>query len=240
MPNPNHDPETGQFTNPPTPEPAAGPDWSSFEQAGITPDNAHEVQQALNLYRGVNNLDTRQQYLDQLIRPGLDPWSKAQAEQQDPWSAMQGDDEGEYEYEQPQAPAFDPRQLTPVFEGYAERIERGIFEKLGAMAQRQALEDAATQALTKHGLPADLAPGLQQEVEQITRQYSNRQPGEVAEQLAAQKKQKLMEWANANVGRPSQQGAPPPAGAPTPSGDGPPRTDEEAMRRSMEMLDPSP
>lgn len=234
MPNPNHDPDTGQFTSPPQ-EPAA-PDYSSFAQAGITPEMLDEITNARNLYQGLNNLNTRQQYLDQLIQP-FDGYSRAQAEQQDPWAgyADDGEDEGYYEPQPQQPPPFDPRSLQPVFEGYGEQIEQRIMGRLTSMARDQAIEDATAGAVREAGLPPSFSRAIQAEVDQVTNQYANRQPADVAREVAARFKADIAAYHAASAAPPAQTPGPPPADAPVP-GDAEPKTWEDAMRWSRDNL----
>lgn len=218
---------TGEPAAPPAPEPQ-GPDWSAFEKAGITPDKADEVRQAYDLYRGLQNLDTRGQYLQQIVRPDIDAQTintvfGAEEDQDDPWAPVFGQDD------EPEQPQFDPRALPQVFEEYEQRIlaqaEQNIMSKLTQMAQGQEFDNSAQMAVQAHNLPPSDAQFIRAQVEQMARQYPNRQPREIADEIARARKNELMQWA----GQPAAAPAPPagPAGGPAPAAVQPPQPGDD-------------
>jgi len=212
---------------PPAPEPT-GPDWTAFEKAGITPDKADEVRQAYDLYRGLQNLDTRGQYLQQIVRPGIDDQTIQslygdQTEEQDPWAGVFGEEE------EPPEPQFDPRALPGVFEQYEQRIleraEQTIMGKLTQMAQVQEFESSAQAAVQAHGLPQSDAMWLRGQVEQMARQYPNRQPREIANEIAQARKTELLQWLGQAQAPPAPASGP--TGGPVPAPTQPPQPGED-------------
>ena len=204
---------------PAAPAEPSGPDWSAFEQAGITPDKADEVRQAYDLYRGLQNLDTRGQYLQQIVRPDIDAQVIQNVfgepeEEHDPWAQVFGQEE-------PDEPQFDPRALPQVFDQYKEslrdELKREIFGELSQMAMSQEFDSSAQTAVQQHGLPPSDAQFIRSQVEQVARQYPNRQPREIADEIARQRKTELMQWAGAPAATPAPAGGPQGGPAPAPT-----------------------
>lgn len=195
------------------PEPS-GPDWSAFEQAGITPDRLDEVQNAVNMARGLQNLDTRGQYLQQIVNPQYDGQFLRQIvegpqEPPDPWAHLRGDDapdDDTYAYE-PQAPAFDPsvlpEVLDPVLQQYGQQIEQRVFERLNGMAAEQHVKETSTSAVKSAGLPPEMAEMVEMRVRQVQQTQPQRQAGDIANEVASQLKSSLMGWAAAPPANPA-------------------------------------
>jgi hypothetical protein len=86
MPDPNALPPEGEA--PAAPEAPAMPDY------GAPPE---VIQEALSVYRDLNNLDTRHQRLSQIVRPDIDGQFLRQLgepqQEQDPWAHLRGQEE---------------------------------------------------------------------------------------------------------------------------------------------------
>lgn len=229
-----------ESTAPQAPEPPSGPDWSAFEQAGITPDSFGDVQNALNLARGLQNLDTRHQYLQQIVRPDIDGNFLRQVvqpqEEQDPWQAL----EPQYEYEQPEQPVFDPRSLQPVFEGYGEQlrnqIRQEIMGELQGMAQEQAVKDASARASQQANIPAEFSEMVEFRVKAAQQMYPNRQVDDIAREVAESLQRTFAQYQAAPPATPAPSGSVP--AGPMPDTLQRPRTIEEAMEYSKQVLNP--
>lgn len=218
-------------TNAPEGQPVVDP---SPDFGGASPE---EITQALNMYRGLNNLDTRGQYLQQIVRPEYDSQFLRQVTSDppaptSPWETL-GEPEPEY-YEEP--PAFDPRSLEPVFDSYKQQIEQSIFDRLGQMAQEQTLSESATAAVQSAKLPEALTPLIKQRVQEAQRLQPNRQASDLAAEAARQLQVELAGF----------QAAPPATPTPAtaiPSGPSPdtlqkPKTVAEALEYSRQVLNP--
>lgn len=222
---PNTTEGLGQPDAPAAPEPS-GPDWSAFEQAGITPDKADEVRRAYEMFQGIQNLDTRGQYLQQIIRPGIDDqviqslYGEPE-EQEDIYAPLYGQEE-------PEQPQFDPTALPQVLESYKQslrdELKKEIYGELGQMAAQQEYENSASTAVQAHGLPPSDAQFIRAQVEQLARQYPNRQPRDIADEIARARKNELMQWAGQP---PAAQTPAAPPGGPTPSPTQPPAPGED-------------
>lgn len=229
---------------PQAPEPPSGPDWSAFEQAGITPDNIGDVQNALNLARGLQNLDTRHQYLQQIVRPDIDGNFLRQVvqppEEHDPWQAL----EPQYGYEQPEQqyeqPVFDPRSLQPVFEGYGEQlrnqIRQEIMGELQGMAQEQAVKDASARAAQQANIPAEFAEMVEFRVKSAQQMYPNRQVDDLAREVADQLHRSIAQYQASPPANQAPSGSVP--AGPIPDTLQRPRSMEEAMEYSRQVLNP--
>jgi hypothetical protein len=201
------------------------------------------IQRALEQYNQLNNLDTRSQALQQIIRPDYDGQvlrgfiEPQQAPQQaDPWGHLSQEEAYEEPtYEQPGIDPADLRQtLDPVFQGYSEQVEQRIFERLAGMAQDQAVKESASAATRQAGLPARFSAAIEHEVREATRLQPNRQPAEIAAEIATAYRNELAAIAA------TPPAARPPAGS-VPSGPSPdtlqkPRTMEEALEYSKQVL----
>jgi hypothetical protein len=231
MPDPNV-PEGGVPDG--SPEAPALPDY------GAPPE---VIQEALSVYRDLNNLDTRHQRLQQIVRPDIDgqflrqlgepqqqadPYEQFYAgqEQPDPYGNPQ-----EPQYYEPQAPVFDPRDFASTVK---EDIRREIFGELGEMAQQQAVKDAAQSAVRDAGLPPELSEMIEFRVAAQAKLQPTRQPGDLAREIGNQLKATLSGWAAA----PSASPAP---SAPLPSGPAPslqerPSSFEDLARIAAENL----
>lgn len=196
MPNPHHDPSTGQFTNAPDPnQPPEGggegqqPDpWAAVREAGITPEQAL---QGGRLYADLNNLDRRQQALQQVIRPDIDTWIGQQGqgqEEPDPFEQF-GDPEEPYGYEpEPQAqhqPAFNPQEFArQVVELAKGESTKEIQNWLQGMMQAQQVTETATSVAKEVGLPASDAQFIEHQVKMLSEQQPNRAPADIAREVA--------------------------------------------------------
>lgn len=226
-------PEFPEGQAPAAPE-SATPDY------GADPET---IQNALNMYRGLNNLDTRGEYLQRIVRPEYDGQflrqmvEPQQQEPADPWGHVE---QYEEQYEEPayQEQGINPQDLRqtldPVFQGYGEQVEQRIFERLGQMAHEQAIKESAQSAAQQAGLPARFASAIEHEVQQAARMQPNRQPAELAQEIATAYRTELAQIA---ATPPAQR---PPAGS-VPSGPAPdslqkPRTLEEALEYSKHVL----
>lgn len=208
-----------------------------------TPDfggaSPEEISQALNMYRGLNNLDTRGQYLQQIVRPEYDGQFlrqvTAEPEQPaDPWQQFEPAQE-EY-YEEPVAQAFDPRSLQPVFDQYGNQIEKRIFDRLGEMAQDQQVKDSASQAVQQANLPPAMSALIEQRVRDAQRLQPNRMASDLASEAAKQIAVELSQWQATPPAQPAPQGSVP--GGPSPDTLQRPRTVDEALEYSRQVLNP--
>lgn len=195
------------------------------------------IQEALSVYRDLNNLDTRHQRLGQILRPDIDgqfvqSFGQPQQEQ-DPYAQFYGQDEAYEEQPAYEQPALDPRQL-------AETIKQDTIGEMqrwfSQMAAEQAVKDAATSAATAAGLPAELADMVEVRVKAAQQLQPNRQPGDLANEAARQIAQVI---ASAQVTPPAAQAPSTPVpGGPAPDTLQKPRTIEEAMEYSRQVLNP--
>jgi len=224
----------------PAPDPT--PDYGGASQDEIT--------QALDMFRGLNNLDTRGQYLEKVVRPEYDGQflrqmgqpAEAEAEPNDPWATYneQYNEQAQYEEPQYEQPQFDPstlpQMLQPVLDTNAQEIERRVFERLGQMAQDQSIRDSSESAAKFNNLPPSTAALIEQQVRAQQQMNPNRQAGELAKEAAAALATELLQW------KATPPPTPPPSSA-VPSGPSPdtlqkPRTVEEAMEHSRMTLNP--
>jgi hypothetical protein len=210
--------------NLPEGEAPAAPEAPAVPDYGAPPE---VIQEALSVYRDLNNLDTRHQRLSQIVRPDIDGQflrSIGEPQQeQDPWAHLSGQEEyvddpyGNPGYE-PQQPQFDPRMLPeimdPVLQSRDQQIEERIFNRLGQMAQDQVMKEAAQSAVSEAGLPPDLAEMVEFRVKAQAQLQPNRQPADLAREIGNQLKAQFSAWAAA----PSANPAP---SAPLPSGPAP-------------------
>lgn len=224
----------------PAPEPTPAPDFG-----GASPE---VISQALDLYNGLNNLDTRGQYLQQVVRPEYDgqflrQMAQPEAEQaEDPWAAY-NQQYAEPEYEQqyePQAPAFDPttlpQMLEPRFEAERERIVKEVFGQLNQMAQDQAVRDSAGEAARAMNLPPAMSSLIEQQVREQQQLHPNRQASDLAREAATALSTQLLQWKATPPANPAPTSAVP--GGPAPDTLQKPRTIEEAMEYSKQVLNP--
>jgi hypothetical protein len=232
MPDPNV-PEGGVPDGPP--EAPALPDY------GAPPE---VIQEALSVYRDLNNLDTRHQRLQQIVRPDIDGQFLRQLgepqQEQDPWAHLRGQEEYEDPYAQPQyeQPQFDPRMLPdmldPVLQSRDQQIEERIFSRLGQMAQDQVVKEASESAVRDSGLPPELAEMVEFRVKAQAQLQPNRQPADLAREIGNQLKAQLSAWAAAPSASPAPS-APLPSG-PAPSLDQRPKDFDEMARMAAERL----
>jgi hypothetical protein len=210
MPDPTVPPE-GEV-----PAPPAAPDYGASDEV---------IREALSVYNDLNNLDTRHQRLQQIVRPDIDgQFLRSMGEpqqEQDPWAHLRGQEEYEDPYGnqyEAQAPQFDPRMLPdmldPVLQSRDQQIEERIFSRLGQMAQDQVVKDASESAVRDSGLPPELAEMVEFRVKAQAQLQPNRQPADLAKEIGNQLKAQLSAWAAA----PSANPAP---SAPLPSGPAP-------------------
>lgn len=246
------------------PEGAAPPEQSVPDYGGASPE---EIQNALNMARGLSNLDTRHDVLGKLVRPDVDAqflrsqFAPAEEEPEadfDPFAEVYGEQPpnllgydqqtGQPIYgNQPQfqEPAFDPRSLAPVFDQFGEHTrQQAVQEALQIFEQRQ-MEQAREQGISQgvsaavqtHGL-SDFGKGI---VEAMTRQAvaqnPNKAPGDIANEMAKAYLDDSAQRFVANGGVPPVQGAAPPGG-PIP-GDAAPKTFKDALEQSYQGLNPS-
>lgn len=246
MPNPNHD-EQGRFA--PAPEPAGEP---SGEAAPEGPDltwaqglDQERVQRAMNLYDGIHNLDTREQYLGQVLGPH-DPWVRREEQAgEDYGSVYQQPPEpqpvgytaaGEPVYEQPyqEQQEYQPQQIDP--EALYATFEQRFFGKLGEMAQVQEIKQAADAAVQAANLPPATVALVEQRVNEATRLYPHRQAGDLAREAAQAIATEFAQWQARPPAAPAPQGQVPGGPEPTmvtrPGSN--PRTPEEAVAQAME------
>lgn len=214
----------------PAPEPTPAPDFG-----GRSPE---QIQQALNLYEGLHNLDTRGQFLQQIVRPDIDgqflrQMVQPQEEEADPWQSFE---QPEYEQEYEQPAVFDPRQLEPVFDQYGQRIEQKIMGQLQQMALDQQVRESAASASQQAGLPPVAAQLIEQRVREQQALQPNRQASDLAAEAARDLYNQFAQW----------QAQPPANPAPSnsvPTGPSPdtlqkPKTIEEALEYSKQVLNP--
>lgn len=243
---------------PTTPEPSAAPDWSAFTDAGITPDKASEVVQAYQAVQSLNNLDTRPQALQNLVRPDLDgqilrqmlggeqeaeqpadPWQQFAPESPDP---IGYDAAGNPVFAQPPGqyaePGFDPRSLQPVFDQYGNQVEerayRRVMDDLQKMAVDQSVRDSSASAAQQAGLPASVSGLIEQHVREQMRLQPNRQAADLAADAARSLSAELMAWRAAPAENPPPTGAIP--SGPAPSLDERPKDFKDAARIMAERL----
>ncbi len=243
-PNPNHNPENGQFTTPPeqSPEPAQESPWAALEQAGITPEQA---MQGGRVWQGLNALDRRQETLQSIIRPDIDTWIGQQPEQPpDPLAQYVAPEyEEEYVPQQPQMPDFHQFGTEVKNAAVAEALAAARADwqqQLQQMMADQAITEAATSAVKSAGLPESMAPDIEYRARMLAQEQRNRAPGDIANELARQRADELRAWAAqsgpAPIGSPSTPGGPVPSvhSAGPPDGVDPAKW---ALERSREGLD---
>lgn len=243
MPNPNHDPENGQFTTPPAapPEPQAPAQddpWAQVREAGITPE------QAMNggrLYADLNNLDRRQQALQSVIRPDIDTWIGRHQEDDDPYAQFGADD---YDEPAPQGLPFDPqeyaRQIVEMSKQESMREFQGYLQNM--MMETQ-FSEAAKSVVSQHNLPPGDAMFIEQQAKALAQQQPNRAPSDIANELAQKRANELAQWAQAAGAVQPQVASPAAPGGPVPSPhQGPPpgssmaELERWALERSREGL----
>lgn len=242
MPNPNHDPDNGQFTQPPAEAPApvepADP-WAAVRESGITPEQA---MQGGRLWGDINNLDRRQQALQSVIRPDIDTWlGRQQAEPEDPYSQFSVDD---YEDPQPQGLPFDPQEYArQIVEMSTQQSMSQIQSWLQNMAMDNQFTEAAGGAVSQYKLPAGDRAFIEQQAKAIAQQQPNRAPADIANELAQARANELAQWAQASGAVPPQLASPSTPGGPVPSlnqgpppGASPADIERWAMQRSREGL----
>lgn len=141
-------------TNPPPPdfnqeppaadEPPAPDPWAPLTQRGFDPSryDPEAIVNGANLYTALRSRDYQEGAIADVLRHAGFPEGLSvrelremaqQAQQQDPWEAMNQpqDEQGYYE---PQAPAFDPRQLQSAIDA---EIERRFAERDRQAAERE-------------------------------------------------------------------------------------------------------
>lgn len=207
-------------TNAPEGQPPAAPVAPAAPDYGASPE---VIQQALNLYNGLNNLDTRGQYLQQVVRPDIDgQFIRQMVEPQqpapDPYAQFMPQeyitDEQYMPQEQqfaPYAPPFDPHDFAQTLK---QDVSKTIFDQLGEMAQQQQVTESAKQAAQSAGIPESLASMIEARVRDAQKLQPNRQIGELANEHAKAIAAELMAW------KATPAETPPPASAP-PSGPAP-------------------
>lgn len=205
-------------TNAPAPEgqePTPAPEAPSTPDYGLSPE---ELQNAANLYRGLNNLDTRGQYIQQVVRPDIDGqflrgmFEPQQQEQQDPWQQFTG----EPEYEEPEyQPAFDPDMLRQAVRAEIEQGQQQMWGQLQEMAVNQQITESAAQATQAANLPSFLSGSIEQQVRQQHQLQPNRQFGDIANEVAQKYARELAQYQAAPPATPAPQGQVP--GGPAPS-----------------------
>lgn len=237
MPNPNRDPETQQFTSPPE-QPQQEDPWAAVRAAGVSPEDALR---GAEVWRGLNHLDTRKQTLEGLLRPDIDTWiaQQPQAEQESPFAQYGQPEPEEEEYYAPPQPQVDLRSFAE--EVYSKARDGVVtWADIERMQQEQAREEAFNQAARAatehHKLPGFMSADIEQQAKFLAAQQPNRPPGDIANELAAQRRQELDSYYQAQ--NPSLPGPSVPGG-PTPSGGfQQPTNDQEAMDASRMGLDP--
>lgn len=240
------------------PEMMQPPDAAPEQPAPPPPDP--QVDKARELYDRLYNLDTRAETLDQVLKPGQDlppgmTWSEArqalwqmqqqQPEEPDPWEQFAQPEpigytpDGQPVYDQPyQEQGFDPTQLQPVFEHAIQTAEERAFNRMQKYLTEQAQEFGVSQGVQQAAQQHSLSDFGRQIVETMTKnamqQQPHRAPAEVADEMAK------MYLEDANRRFVQQGGAPRPPQPGTPSGpvpgEQPPRTDAEALERSLRYL----
>lgn len=232
-------------------EPVA-PEQPAPDYGGATPE---EIQNALNIARGLSNLDTRHDVLGKLVRDDVDAQflrSKFGGEPEeprtDPIEEIYGpqpqilgyDAQGQPVYDQPvgqyQPEAFDPRSLAPVFDAYGQEIEQRVLAKAveqvrGEMLQQasqQALTTGVQQAVTKHGLSEFDQSVVNTMADAAMKNGDRRSPAEIADAIALQLVGSRNQQFVNQGGVPVQSGSAAPGG-PVP-GESTPRSIEEALR----------
>lgn len=229
-------------TNAPAPEgqvppaPAEAPPAPALDFGGRSPE---QIQKAIDLYEGLHDLDRRGTYLQQIVRPDIDGQflqrvMQPQQEQEDPYAPFYAEEQPEEEqYYEPQAPAFDPRQYAEIIKN---DVTQSVMGQLQQMALDQQVKESASSAVQQVGLPPASAPLVEQYVREQQRLQPNRQASDLAAEAARNLYTQFAQW----------QAAPPAAPAPTgqvPSGPAPdtlqkPRTIEEALEYSKQVLNP--
>jgi hypothetical protein len=227
-------------TNAPPPEgqQPVGPEAPAAPDYGAPPE---VIQEALSVYRDLNNLDTRHQRLSQIVRPDIDGQflrSLGEPQQQeDPYAQFYGEQQPQYQQEQyepqyePEVPQFDPRQFADVV---GSQVEQRIMAQLGQMAQEQAVRDAASSAVQQAGVPADFAEMIEVQVKSQMQLQPNRMPGDLAREAAERLKSTISSWA----AQPAENPAPttPPPSGPAPSLDQRPKDFDDMARYAQERL----
>lgn len=229
--------EAGRFAVPAAPEQPPAPDWSAFEQAGITPDKAERAIQAMRMYEGLQNLDTRQQYLEQIIRPEMDGWVRPEPSEPDPWEQFSPPETDQ------QTGAFDPRALAPVFEQFEQRVEQRLMSQWEQRQQQQMFEqnfaNAVSSAAAKHGLSEIERGAVEMATWRAAQTAQNRPLADLADEYAKQVIQASQQRFVQSQGGQPPVAAPQVPGGPIPSTDQRPKTDQEALEYSMRVLNPS-
>lgn len=214
---------------PPAPEAPPAPDFG-----GRSPE---QIQKAIDLYEGLHDLDRRGTYLQQIVRPDIDGQFLQRVmqpqEPDDPYASFYGEAEAEEEqYYEPQAPAFDPREYAEVIKN---DVTQTVMGQLQQMALDQQVKESSSAAVAQVGLPPAASPLVEQYVRDQQRLQPNRQASDLAAEAARNLHTQFAQW----------QATPPAAPAPSapPSGPAPdtlqkPRTIEEAMEYSRQVLNP--
>ena len=143
-------PEMPMGGDAPAPEAPAGPDPKE------------------QLWNGLQDLNTRADTLGQVLRPGQDlppgmDWQQARAllfsqtlqpaaePETDIFEQVYGEQQPGYDpnWEQQQAPGFDPSSLAPVFDHFGQTVEERAFQRAQAFFTEQLQGQAITQGVEK-------------------------------------------------------------------------------------------
>lgn len=219
---------------------------------GASPE---EIQSALALQRGLNNLDTRSQYLQQVVRPDLDGQflrqaigqTEEQPESASPFEEVYGpqpqvigfNPDGTPVFDQPYNPqqqqGFDPYTLEPVLDQWGKTVEqhaveqatKAVEQRLLAQASEAAVNSGVDAAAKKHNLDAE----DRQVVDYLTREAMKTDraaPADIADRVATSFLQRQAQRFVAQGGALPTPDAPAAPSGPVPA-EGKPRTEAEAI-----------
>lgn len=220
------------------------------------------MDQARALYDGLQNLDRRAETLGQVIRPGQDippdmtwdqvrslAWSQHQQSLQAPaepetdiFEQVYGEQQpAEYDpnWEQQQAPGFDPRTLAPVFDQFGQTVEDRAFQRAQQFFTEQLQGQAIANGVEKAASTHNLTDYDKQIVDHLTRQQISQQPNrapadlanDVAKAYIDNINRRMVAQSGAPIQRPSAPGGPSPT-EPRPT------TEAEAIEWSRRALQP--
>ncbi len=231
------------------------------EPAAPAPPADPTLDQARALYGGLNNLDTRAEYIGKTLIPGQDlptgmTWDQARAalfamqqpepdEPDDPWEQLAPqvpepqflgfDPQGQPVYDQQQyaQPApFDPRSLQPVFESQREQLKAELMRDLQQQQAQQAWDQNLSQGVQSAATEHKLSDFARAAVEAATRSAAQQQPNRAPSEIAKEMAEQYV--ADANARFVAAGGVPPAPPGQVPNG---PVPSEQRPRTTAEALE---